>query len=526
MEKGVEEKDEELKAQKIKEKQEKEKAKKEKKQQDLKEKREKEKKEKKEKRQKERQEKKQNKEKEQKTKKPIKEIGENNKKENKETTKEEKPQEKIKEEVKFEESEKIEEKEEFKVEDKKKENKKQDKKENEKTKKPKEPLREEEKKALETKKAEEKAEKAKKKEENKAKRKARKEAKKVKKAEKKANKRRGSKAFLIIVLILVLTLVSIIGVTVWYVWDKLNKVTQVDINIHDVGMTRDEDEDITGYRNIVLFGVDSREDEYSIGNRSDCIIILSINNQSDEAKVFSVYRDTYLDIQGHGLDKLTHAYSYGEAPLTMETLNNNLDLNIKEFVAVNFNSLASAINKIGGVTIDVKSDEINYLNQCAKVTSNSTGIATKEVTATGPQKLDGVQAVAYSRIRSTEGGDYKRTERMRTVLVAMMEEAKNKSIFELTEIANEILPHIYTNVSPVEILSLLPKLSKIDLNDNIGWPYESKGITFDRWYGVPVTLESNVERLHKELFGQEDYIVPDNIKEISNRIIEKTGYTK
>ena len=350
------------------------------------------------------------------------------------------------------------------------------------------------------------------------------ETRKIVKEYKNTNKKK--KIFLYTVIVLVSILILIIGFIVWFINDKLSKVQRVEIDLEDIGVTQEAEENLVEYRNIALFGIDSREDEYSRGNRSDCIIILSINNKTNEAKIFSIYRDTYLQIEGYGLDKVTHAYSYGEAPLALKTLNTNLDLNIKEFVAVNFNSLATTINKLGGVTMNIENDELKYINGYIDATSKNTGISSSHVTQAGLQKLDGVQAVAYSRIRYTEGGDYKRAERMRTVLVATIQEMKKKNIFELNDIADEILPKVYTNISSSEILSIIPKIASYNINDNIGWPYETRGITLDRWYGVPVTLENNVLKLHKEFFKQEDYVVPENIKEISNQIINRTGYSE
>ena len=146
------------------------------------------------------------------------------------------------------------------------------------------------------------------------------------------------------------------------------------------------------------------------------------------------------------------------------------------------------------------------------------------LTKAGKQKLDGVQAVAYSRIRYTAGGDYKRTERMRTVVTAMMKKAKTLSITKLNSLADTILPKISTNISSMEIVSLIPSIASFNITESLGWPYETQGITLDRWYGVPITLESNVLKLHQEAFGQEDYEVSDTVKTISNQIIKKTGY--
>lgn len=160
---------------------------------------------------------------------------------------------------------------------------------------------------------------------------------------KKKNKK-GLKIFGIIMLILVLIIAGVAAGGYWYVTDKLGKMQQVEISEEDLNIDAQVEENLSGYRNIAIFGVDSRGSDLGKGNRSDCIMIASINNKTKEVKLASVYRDTYVQIEGYGLDKVTHAYSYGEAPLALNTLNTNLDLNIKEFVTVNFDSVAEAVD--------------------------------------------------------------------------------------------------------------------------------------------------------------------------------------
>lgn len=343
---------------------------------------------------------------------------------------------------------------------------------------------------------------------------------------KKGNKR-GLKIFGKVVLVLVIILAILVGMVYWFIQDKLGKMQQIDLSTEDLGVSAEAAASLSGYRNIAIFGVDSRNNNLEKGNRSDCIIIASINNQTKDIKLISVYRDTYVKIDGHGLDKITHAYSYGSAPLAIKTLNTNLGLNIKEFVTVNFDSVADAVDKLGGVTINIESnEELKYLNSYIDETAKVTGKSNARVSSTGRQTLNGVQAVAYSRIRYTAGGDYKRTERMRTVIEAMANKLKSKSIGELNSFVDFILPKVYTNISAGDIFALMPSATSFKIGQSIGWPYETKGITLDRWYGVPVTLESNVLKLHKEAFEDEDYTISDEIKNISNSIVSKTGYKK
>lgn len=330
----------------------------------------------------------------------------------------------------------------------------------------------------------------------------------------------------IIFLAIIIIIVTAILTGYFYLNSKLSQMKQVNIDENNLNVATQVEEKLTGYRNIALFGVDSRDSDLGKGNRSDCIIIASINNDTKEINLVSVYRDTYVDIDGYGLDKITHAYSYGGPELALKTLNKNLDLNIKEFVTVNFDAVADAVDALGGVDIRIEEDEISAINSAIKNTAKYTGLEAEYVENAGMQTLNGIQAVGYSRVRYTDGGDYRRTERMRTVIEAMFKKLKNKSIGEINSFADKILPEVYTNLEPNEVLSLTPHMLSYKMSESIGWPYKTRGITTDRWYGVPVTLEENVKQLHKEIFGEEDYTVSEIVKDINDAIISKTGYSK
>ena len=346
---------------------------------------------------------------------------------------------------------------------------------------------------------------------------------------KKKKMNKGLKIFLIILFVLVIIIVGLGVAGYTFVNGKIGKMQKENIDTTAVGINEETKQELKGYRNIALLGIDSRADDYGLGNRSDCMMIASINQETNEIKLISVYRDTYVYVMENGtkrLDKITHAYSYGGAQNTLKSLNEAMDLNITEFVTVNFDAVIAAVDSLGGVYIDIDNSEIKYINDYIDATSQSSGIKSTHVTKTGRQKLDGVQAVAYSRIRYTSGGDYKRTERMRTVVEAMLSKAKTLGVSQLNSFADTILPKIRTNISSGDIWGLVPKLAAFKVTNSIGWPYETKGITLDRWYGVPVTLESNVIKLHKEAFEQDDYELPETVKEMNNAIIKKTGYSK
>ncbi|MCI8547847.1 MAG: LCP family protein, partial [Bacilli bacterium] len=148
------------------------------------------------------------------------------------------------------------------------------------------------------------------------------------------------------------------------------------------------------------------------------------------------------------------------------------------------------------------------------------------IKAAGTYNLTGEQALAYARIRYATGGDYKRTERMRDVLTAVANKVKTFNISQLNVFIDQVLPRVYTNISSSEMFSLMPNVPSFKITESIGWPYETRGITLDRWYGIPITLESNVINLHQRVFNEENYIPSDTVKQISNNIVTKTGYAK
>lgn len=346
---------------------------------------------------------------------------------------------------------------------------------------------------------------------------------------KKKKMNKGLKIFLIILFVLVIFILGLGVAGYTFVNGKIGKMQKENIDTTAVGINEETKQELKGYRNIALLGIDSRADDYGLGNRSDCMIIASINQETNAVKLISVYRDTYVYVTENGtkrLDKITHAYSYGGAQNTLKSLNEAMDLNITEFVTVNFDAVIAAVDSLGGVYIDIDESEIKYVNDYIDATSESSRVKSSHITHSGRQKLDGVQAVSYTRVRYTAGGDYKRTERMRTVVEAMLSKAKTLNVGQLNSFADTILPKIRTNISTSEIWGLIPKLASFKVTESIGWPYDTKGITLDRWYGVPVTLQSNVERLHKEAFEQEDYEASDTVKEMSAAIVKKTGYSK
>ena len=311
-----------------------------------------------------------------------------------------------------------------------------------------------------------------------------------------------------VLLIIILILVGLaLGIGYAFISDKLSNVNFVDIDEANIELNSGVEQELKDYRNIAIFGLDSRDNSFS-NSRSDCIIIVSINKKTNDVKLTSVYRDTYVDIEGYGLDKITHAYAYGGPELAINTLNKNLDLNITEFVTVNFDTVETIVDSIGGITLTITDSEASQIG----------------FSSGGTYTLDGKEALAYSRIRKIDS-DYQRTERMRTVLEAVFNKVKKQELAEISNFVDMVLPHISTNMSTNSIISLVPSAVFYKITDSTGWPYDVSGYSSDAWYGVPVTLESNVKEFHQNIFGISDYTPSETVEEISDSIIAETGYS-
>ncbi len=298
-------------------------------------------------------------------------------------------------------------------------------------------------------------------------------------------------------------------------------VTPAELNVSEEARQRG-----TGYLNVALFGVDSRDNELDKGTRSDTIMIASLNRETLEVKISSVYRDTLLEQKDGTLNKANAAYSYGGPQEAMALLNKNLDMDIEHYVTVNFNSLIDVVDAVGGVEIDVQEEEISQICGYAIEIMKVTDKVSAGVTEPGPQILNGVQATAYSRIRKTKGDDFRRTERQRDVLTKVVEKLQQASPAQLNKIIDKVFPEVSTNFTLTEILEYAKDAFDYKLGETIGFPFDK---TTDDLAGVgstviPVTLESNVEKLHTFFYGEgEAYTVSSKVAGISDKIIAKAG---
>lgn len=351
---------------------------------------------------------------------------------------------------------------------------------------------------------------------------------------KKISKKQRRKRKLILFIVEIIILIIVAGAL--YVYSKLNLFNRKELDQSKVGkneVSKETQQTFEGNTTIALFGLDNRDQGvYDTGN-SDVIMVMNINNDTKEVSLVSVYRDTYLNIAGEGEEekfrKANAAYSAGGAEQAVTMLNRNLDLDIDNYVAFDFKSVAEAIDILGGVEIDIESQaEMDYLNDYISYTSEYVGGSDEMIDHLGKQTLNGVQAVSYARIRYTAGEDFKRAERQRRVLNELIKKAKDASLTELNELVSTIFPEVSTDLTQKDIISMMPVMLKYDMANSGGFPYDKTTDTPSKKIGsivIPCDLESNVIQLHKQLFGTEDYQPSETVQSYNDTIIDLTGKT-
>lgn len=346
---------------------------------------------------------------------------------------------------------------------------------------------------------------------------------------KKKSKKKRTKILLFILEIFIL----LIMVVVLYGVLKVEKVGKVDLPKEEIVINPEVEEQVEttmrGYRNIALFGVDSTTGALTKNTRSDTIMIASINLDTGECRLVSVYRDTYLNLSNDSYNKCNGAYAKGGPKQAINMLNMNLDMNITDFVTVGFAGLSDTIDALGGIMIDVDSEELKHINNYQICMAENLKRDYVPVTSTGYQLLDGLQATAYCRIRYTAGDDFKRAERQREVLMAVAEKAKTASPATLNDVANAIFDkdEIYTSLDLSEILELLGEIGRYEIVDQGGFPEESMRATGTIGSKgscvVPVSLADNVQWLHEFLFKDEEYSPSSTVLECSEKVAADTS---
>ena len=279
------------------------------------------------------------------------------------------------------------------------------------------------------------------------------------------------------------------------------------------------------YTTIALFGLDNRSTGYFSRGNSDVIILVSINDKTKEVKMVSVYRDTYLDIMdGDSFNKANAAYAYGGPEKAIRMLNTNLDLNISDYVTVDFNSVTEAVDLLGGIELTITDAEAHYMIGHINEVAAITGKEAHQLPGGGTYLLDGVQVTAYCRVRQTAGSDYKRTERQRLVIEKMVEKALKSDLATINRLIDDIFPEIETSLTLTEILALAKDAFSYQMGENAGFPFDKQGTLIGKYdCVVAVDLENNVKKLHAFLYENEEYEVSAKVKALSARIVEKSG---
>ena len=336
-----------------------------------------------------------------------------------------------------------------------------------------------------------------------------------------------------VLLIIACVLLCVIFGAVVYVYAKWSKIDTQEIKAEDLiineEVKKNKEVDLgEGYTNVALFGVDSRDGNLGEGNRTDCIIVASLNNETKEIKMVSVYRDTLLDLSEGTYQKCNAAYSYGGPVMAINMLNMNLDLDIEDYVTVDFGAIADTIDLLGGVEIEVTEEELPYINNYIPETAKSAVKTPELLESAGLQLLDGTQATTYARIRSTAGGDFTRTERQRLVIEKMFEKAKQADLKTLNAIIDRVFPQVSTSFTLPEILNYASAYSEYTLVGNMGFPQDNYTDMLSEIGSVvvPDDLVSNVTKLHEFLFGTTGYTPSSTVQTVSSNITYTANTTQ
>lgn len=339
----------------------------------------------------------------------------------------------------------------------------------------------------------------------------------------KQKKRRMKRAAVLIAEILILCLLG--GVA--YVMAKYDKFQTVAFGEGDI--ISNKGVNWKGYKTIALFGGDSRSGDLEEGAQSDTIIIAAINSNTKEVRLASVYRDTTVRHADNKIRKANYAYYTGGPKDAINMLNRNFDLDIQDYVTVDFKALADVVDLVGGIELEVTDDEAKEINKYVRETGKVAGKEVHKLKSGGTYTMDGVQAVTYARIRKNVGGDYKRTERQRIVIKKVVEKAKGMDLATINKIINKVFPQISTSFSLADMVGLAAGALDYEIKDSSGFPMEAMNGRIDGLGSVivPVGLVENVKELHSFLYPDEKpEKVSDTVKEIATEIEELTGITR
>ena len=348
--------------------------------------------------------------------------------------------------------------------------------------------------------------------------------------------RKKSKKILFILEIVVL-LLFIGGLFVYgQISAKLDKIDiqETDLADQDI-VTNDQAPQMTGYTTYALFGLDHRSKNEKLNTEnSDTIIIASINNDTKAVKLVSVYRDTLLNVKDDTYSKANSAYALGGPTNAVSMLNTNLDLNITDYVAIDFNALVTVVDCLGGLDIPLSYAEIVHMNNYCVETSEETGKSYTPVELPDPKPedeeaivdtyhLNGVQATSYCRSRYTASLDMGRTERQRRVIQMIVDKAKKAGLSTIFDIMDQVFPMVKTSVSKTEILKMIPAMIGYSIDETTGFPNDYKFAQVKGSVIVPTTLESNVLKIHQFLYGDASYTPTQDVLNRSAQITNIAG---
>lgn len=311
-------------------------------------------------------------------------------------------------------------------------------------------------------------------------------------------------------------------------WNQIQRPEFDENVVKNTDISVETEEKMKGYWTIAVFGVDARDKAIAKGTNADVNIICNINLDTGEIKLVSVFRDSYLNISKDGsYNKINQAYFLGGPEQAVQALNRNLDLNITDYMTFNWKAVADAINILGGVDVELSKAEFYYINSFITETVKATGVGSYQLKSAGMNHLDGVQAVAYGRLRLMDT-DYARTERQRKIIKLAFEKAQNADISTLNRVLDAVFPQVATSMNVNDIFTSLKMINRYQLGETTGFPQARGDANMGKKGAVvvPQTLESNVVKLHEFLFGDENYEPSDTVKAISAKIAADTGMYK
>jgi len=313
-----------------------------------------------------------------------------------------------------------------------------------------------------------------------------------------------------------------------YIGSRLDLMQRLPWNpdeIKNVEISEEKQEQMSGYWTIAVFGVDSRNSSVGKGNNSDVNILCNIDQGTGEIRLVSVYRDSYLNISDKNTyNKINAAYMQGGPEQVVKALNRNLDIDIDDYATFNWKAVADAINILGGIDVEITKSEFYYINAFISETVKATGVASTQLKSAGMNHLDGVQAVAYGRLRLMDT-DYARTERQRKVISLAFEKMKKADWATINNIVQTVFPQVATSIEINDLLKIGRNITRYHLTETTGFPSELREKKMGRKGAcvIPQTLESNVIELHHFLFGDEEYTPTETVRTISQKIVSDTG---